>query len=281
MLAATPLGNRDDASERLRRLLVEADVVAAEDTRRLRRLAADLGVVIGGRVVSFYDAVEAGRAAGLVAAAAGGALVVVVSDAGTPLVSDPGYRLVVAAVAAGVRVTVAPGPSAVTAALAVSGLATDRFTFEGFLPRKGGERRRRLADLAPEPRTMVFFESPRRTHQTLTEMAAAFGQERPAALCRELSKTHEEVLRGTLADLVAATGDGVLGEVTLVVAGLAANDAPVPDAVELASRVAVAEAAGLTRKEALADVARSAGVPRRVVFDAVLAARRGGPHTPA
>lgn len=281
VLAATPLGNTDDASERLRRLLAEADVVAAEDTRRLHRLAADLGVVIGGRVVSFYDAVEAGRAAGLASAAAAGSLVVVVSDAGMPLVSDPGYRLVVAAVEAGVPVTVAPGPSAVTSALAVSGLPTDRFTFEGFLPRKGGERRRRLGELAVEPRTMVFFESPRRTHQTLTDMAAALGQDRLAALCRELTKTYEEVRRGTLAELAEATAHGVLGEVTLVVAGVSADGAAVPDAAELAARVADAEAAGLTRKEAMADVARSAGVPRRVVFDALIAARGGGPHTPA
>lgn len=273
VLAATPLGNRADASDRLRALLAEADVVAAEDTRRLRRLAADLGVTVGGRVVSFYDAVEAGRVAGLLDAAAAGQLVLVVSDAGTPVVSDPGYRLVAAAVDRGVRVSVAPGPSAVTAALAVSGLASDRFCFEGFPPRKSGDRARRFAHLAAEPRTMVFFESPRRVGSTLAELAEAFGDDRPAVLCRELTKTYEEVLRGSLAELVVAVAGGVLGEVTLVVAGAPAVDAGVLAAPELAARVTAAESAGLSRKEAMAEVARSAGVPRRVVYDAVLATK--------
>ncbi|MDQ1249704.1 MAG: rRNA (cytidine1402-2-O)-methyltransferase [Actinomycetota bacterium] len=273
VLAATPLGNRADASDRLRALLAEADVVAAEDTRRLRRLAADLGVTVGGRVVSFYDAVEAGRVAGLLDAAAAGQLVLVVSDAGTPVVSDPGYRLVAAAVDRGVRVSVAPGPSAVTAALAVSGLASDRFCFEGVPPRKSGDRARRFAHLAAEPRTMVFFESPRRVGSTLAELAEAFGDDRPAVLCRELTKTYEEVLRGSLAELVVAVAGGVLGEVTLVVAGARAVDAGVLAAPELAARVTAAEGAGLSRKEAMAEVARSAGVPRRVVSDAVLATK--------
>lgn len=271
VLAATPLGNPADASDRLRALLADADVVAAEDTRRVRRLAADLGVRIGGRVVSFYDAVEAGRVDGLLRAAEEGQTVLVVSDAGTPVVSDPGYRLVAAAVDRGVRVSVAPGPSAVTAALAVSGLPSDRFCFEGFPPRKAGERARRFAQLAAEQRTMVFFESPRRVGSTLAELAEAFGSGRPVVLCRELTKTYEEVLRGSLAEVAAAVADGVLGEVTLVVAGAAAADVGALEASELAARVAAAEAAGLSRKEAMAEVARSTGVPRRMVYDAVLA----------
>ncbi|MFM2437203.1 MAG: hypothetical protein RLZ55_2 [Actinomycetota bacterium] len=280
MLAGTPLGRPADASGRLAELLGAADVVAAEDTRRTRRLAADLGVAIGGRLVSFFDAVEAARVDQLVAAAAQGATVLVVSDAGMPLVSDPGYRLVVAAVAAGIEVTCAPGPSAVTAALAVSGLPADRFCFEGFLPRKTGDRRRRLAELATEPRTMVFFESPRRTAVTLADLAEAFGDDRAAALCRELTKTYEEVRRGALAELAAgAHRVDVLGEVTLVVAGADAG----PSSATPADLVGAYEdelAAGTPRREAMRRVAERLGVHRRDVYDAVLAAKQV-PQPPA
>ena len=272
VLAATPLGNPADASARLRDLLAGSDIVAAEDTRRARRLAADLDVTIGGQLVSFYEAVEAAKTPWLLAQAAAGATVLVISDAGTPVVSDPGYRLVAAAVAAEVPVGVAPGPSAVTAALAVSGLPTDRFTFEGFLPRKRGERARALAGLAAEPRTMVFFESPRRTHATLTQMAAAFGPERAAVVCRELTKTYEEVIRGTLADLVAATAAEVLGEVTIVVAGAPAQPREI-DAATLAAAHADLVAGGADGKAAMREVAGDFGVPKRLVYDAVLAAR--------
>lgn len=272
VLASTPLGNPADASARLRELIAGADVIAAEDTRRLRRLAADLGVEPTGRIVSFYDSVEQQRAEGLLAAAAEGQLVLVVSDAGTPVVSDPGFRLVAAAAELGLAVSVAPGPSAVTAALAVSGLPSDRFCFEGFPPRKAGERARRMADLASERRTMVFFESPRRTHDTLAAMAEAFGADRAAVLCRELTKTHEEVRRGSLGDLAASTSEGVLGEVTIVVAGAPARAAEAAPA-DLVAQVAAREAAGTARKEAIAEVAQAVGIPKREVYDAVVRAR--------
>lgn len=272
VLAATPLGNIADASPRLRTLLAEADVIAAEDTRRLRRLASDLGVEIGGEVVAYHDHNEAERAAELVARAQRGDTVVVVTDAGMPAVSDPGFRLAAAAAVADVPVTVAPGASAVTAALAVSGLPSDRFCFEGFPPRKPGRLATFLDALRTEPRTMVFFESPRRVDATLAAMAEAFGAERPAVLCRELTKTYEEIIRGTLGSLADATAGGVLGEVTLVVAGAPGASGQVStDPADLAAAVATAEAAGLTRKEAIAEVASSTGLPKRAVFDALVA----------
>jgi 16S rRNA (cytidine1402-2'-O)-methyltransferase len=271
ILAATPLGDPADASSKLLRLLASADIVAAEDTRRVRRLASDLGVRISGRVVSFYDAVEAAKSADLIAAAADGATVLVVSDAGTPVVSDPGYRLVAAAVEAGIPVQVAPGPSAVTAALAVSGLPSDRFTFEGFLPRRPGELARELADLATEPRTMVFFESPRRLPASLAAMVLAFGEQRPVAVCRELTKTYEEVVRGPVAQVAAALGDQVRGEITIVVAGCRDTGASWTDA-ELADAVTTQMAAGSSRRDSAAVVAERLGVPRRRVYQASLAA---------
>ena len=266
LLAATPIGNLADASPRLGAALGNADVVAAEDTRRLRRLAADLGVTIGGRVVSYFDANEAHRLPGMLAALDGGGTVLLVTDAGMPSVSDPGYRLVSTAVDAGHPVTVIPGPSAVLAALAVSGLPVDRFCFEGFLPRKAGERDRRLAELATEPRTMVFFEAPRRAGTTLAAMAKWFGAERTAAVCRELTKTHEEVRRGTLAELVAWAAAGVRGELTLVVGGGLALTSVAYDVVTL---VAEREAAGMSRRDAVAEVAATTGLRRREIYAAV------------
>jgi 16S rRNA (cytidine1402-2'-O)-methyltransferase len=268
VLAATPIGRVEDAPPRLAAELAAADVVAAEDTRRLRRLVSELGVDLTARVVSYFEGNEAARTPGLVEALLAGERVLLATDAGMPSVSDPGYRLVAAAVEAGIRVTAVPGPSAVLTALAVSGLPVDRFCFEGFLPRKGGERARRLAGLAAEPRTMVFFEAPHRTGAALAAMAEAFGGDRPAAVCRELTKTHEEVRRGPLADLVAWAGDGVRGEVTLVVAGATAAPAAT-DADSLRAAVADREAAGTTRKDAIAEVARATGVPKREVYQAV------------
>ncbi len=269
VLAATPIGRADDASPRLAHELATADVVAAEDTRRLARLARDLGVSVGGRVVSYFEGNETARTPALVEAMLAGERVLLVTDAGMPSVSDPGYRLVVAALEAGLDVIAVPGPSAVLTALAVSGLPVDRFCFEGFLPRKGGERSRRLADLAGEPRTMVFFEAPHRTETALTAMREAFGADRRAAVCRELTKTHEEVRRGLLAELVVWAADGVRGEVTIVVAG--APPAPTLPADPAAWRAAVAdlEAAGVPRKAAIAQVAKAAAVPKREVYDAV------------
>jgi 16S rRNA (cytidine1402-2'-O)-methyltransferase len=268
VLAATPIGRADDASPRLAAELQGADVVAAEDTRRLRRLATDLGIEIPGRVVSYFEGNEHFRTESLLESLLGGHRVVLVTDAGMPSVSDPGYRLVAAAVDRDITITSIPGPSAVLTALAVSGLPVDRFCFEGFLPRKPGERARRLAALDQEQRTLVFFEAPHRTHSTLKTMAEVLGGERRGAVCRELTKTHEEVRRGSLAELVAWAEPGVRGEVTIVLEG-----APVPEAVTdpavLAERVAEEEETGATRKEAIREVARRSGVPKRVVYDAV------------
>jgi 16S rRNA (cytidine1402-2'-O)-methyltransferase len=273
VLAATPIGRVGDAPPRLREELATADVVAAEDTRRLRRLVADLGVTIGGRVVSYFEGNESARTPALVEALERGDRVLVVTDAGMPSVSDPGFRLVVAAVERGIVVTAVPGPSAVLTALAVSGLPVDRFCFEGFLPRKAGERGRRLAALRDEPRTMVFFEAPHRTAATLTAMAEAFGPDRRAAVCRELTKTHEEVRRAGLADLGAWAADGVRGEVTLVVEGIGTDGRGIEvptDPASLAALVAEEELVGSTRKEAIVEVARQVGLPKRVVYDAVV-----------
>jgi len=268
VLARTPIGRADDAPPRLAAELAAADVVAAEDTRRLKRLTSDLGVEISGRVVSYFEGNEQARTPQLLEALQSGQRVVLVTDAGMPSVSDPGYRLVVAAVEAGIEVTSVPGPSAVLTALAVSGLPVDRFCFEGFLPRKAGERTRRLDLLADEPRTMVFFEAPHRTEAALLAMADAFGADRRAAVCRELTKTHEEVRRDGLGNLAAWAAEGVRGEVTVVVSG-AADDGPTTDPDTLRALVASEEAAGVPRKQAIGDVARRSGVPKRVVYDLV------------
>ncbi|MQY04039.1 Ribosomal RNA small subunit methyltransferase I [Actinomadura sp. RB68] len=273
LLGAAPIGRPEDASPRLRAALAAAPVIAAEDTRRLRRLTADLGVETSGRVVSYFDQNECARAEELLADLLAGRDVLVVTDAGLPGVSDPGYRLVVAAVAAGVPVSVLPGPSAVTTALVASGLPTDRFCFEGFPPRKPGERARRLAALAAEPRTMVFFEAPHRLAATLAAMGEAFGADRPAAVCRELTKTYEEIRRGPLGELAAWAEQGVRGEITLVVGG-APEPAGLTEPADLAAAVAGREEAGVPRKEAISEIAKENGVPKRVVYDAVVAARK-------
>lgn len=273
VLAATPIGNMGDASPRLASELARADVVAAEDTRRLRRLCSDLDVATTGRVMSLFDGNERARVDEVVAAVTDGARVLVVTDAGMPLVSDPGYRVVAACAQAGLEVTVVPGPSAALAALVVSGLPADRFCVEGFLPRKPGERDRRLADLVADQRTLVLFESPRRTAATLRALAAAFGAHRQAAVCRELTKTHEQVRRGTLGELAAETDERVLGEVTIVVAGRGPS---VTDENPVAL-VAAREQAGLSRREAIADVASELGLPKREVYAAVVEARSTTP----
>ncbi len=267
MLAATPIGRVEDASPRLAGELAGADVVAAEDTRRLRRLCDRLGVSVSARVVSYFEGNEARRTQDLLRSLREGLRVVLVTDAGMPSVSDPGYRLVAAAVDDGIAVTVVPGPSAVLAALAVSGLPVDRFCFEGFLPRKAGERRTRLAELISEPRTMVFFEAPHRTAAALSAMAEAFGGDRPAVVCRELTKVHEEVRRGGLDELGAWAADGVRGEVTVVVSGhVPAAPSHLTDG-EVAALVDEAERRGLSRKDAVTAVARDTGMARRAVYD--------------
>ena len=274
ILAAAPIGRADDASSRLAAELAAAPVIAAEDTRRLRRLAARLGVELTGRLVSYYEGAEAARQDFLLGELRAGHDVLLVTDAGMPGVSDPGYRLTAAAAQAGIRVTILPGPSAVTAALAVSGLPTDRFCFEGFPPRGRGDRSRRFAELTGERRTMVFFESPRRAGTTLSELSAAFGEERRAVVCRELTKTHEEIRRGTLAGLAAWAASGLLGEITVVVEGApAARGADSGDVSAAVAEVNRRVAGGLSRKDAIAAVAAETGVPRNRVYDAVLSSR--------
>jgi len=280
IVAGAPLGQTGDVSPRLRETLGTAGVIAAEDTRRLRRLAADLGVTVSGRVVSYYDAVEAARVPGLLAALGAGSDVVLISDGGMPAVSDPGYRLVRAAVRAGYVVTSLPGPSAVTTALAVSGLPSDRFCFEGFLPRAQAGRARRLAELREEPRTMVFFEAPHRISVTLEAMSTALGPDRRAVACRELTKTHEEIVRGSLSDLQAWAAAGVRGELTLVVAGWEPQR-PAGGASDFVAQVRAREATGTLRKEAIAESARHFGVPKREVYDAVVAARAQSQSKPS
>ncbi|RRR81642.1 16S rRNA (cytidine(1402)-2'-O)-methyltransferase [Streptomyces sp. RP5T] len=273
VLAGTPIGDIADAPPRLAAELAGADVVAAEDTRRLRRLTQGLGVTPKGRIVSYFEGNEAARTPELVEELLGGARVLLVTDAGMPSVSDPGYRLVAAAVEKDIRVTAVPGPSAVLTALALSGLPVDRFCFEGFLPRKAGERLSRLREVAEERRTLVYFEAPHRLDDTLAAMAEVFGAERRAAVCRELTKTYEEVRRGALGALAEWAADGVRGEITVVVEGAPEKAAGEIDDAELVRRVRVREEAGERRKEAIAAVAVEAGVPKRVVFDAVVAAK--------
>ncbi|MFC8709742.1 16S rRNA (cytidine(1402)-2'-O)-methyltransferase [Streptomyces sp. NPDC057197] len=278
VLAGTPIGDVQDAPPRLAAELAEADVIAAEDTRRMRRLAQALGVTPRGRVVSYFEGNESARTPELVEELTGGARVLLVTDAGMPSVSDPGYRLVAAAVERDVRVTAVPGPSAVLTALALSGLPVDRFCFEGFLPRKAGERRSRLREVAAERRTLVFFESTHRIEDTLAAMAEEFGADRRAAVCRELTKTYEEVRRGGLGELAAwaVENGGVRGEITVVVEGAPETGPAEIGAEELVRRVRVREEAGERRKEAIAAVAAAAGLPKREVFDAVVAAKHSG-----
>jgi 16S rRNA (cytidine1402-2'-O)-methyltransferase len=281
VLAGTPIGDVADAPPRLAAELESADIVAAEDTRRLRRLTQALGVHTQGRVVSYFEGNESARTPELVEALAGGARVVLVTDAGMPSVSDPGYRLVAAAVEKNIKVTAVPGPSAVLTALALSGLPVDRFCFEGFLPRKAGERLGRLREVAQERRTLVYFEAPHRLDDTLVAMAEVFGAERRAAVCRELTKTYEEVKRGGLSELAAWAADGVRGEITVVVEGAPEAGPGELDADELVRRVRVREEAGERRKEAIAAVAAEAGLPKREVFDAVVAAKNADRPAPS
>ena len=268
LLAATPIGDVRDASPRVIAALEEADVVAAEDTRRVLALASRLGIKLGGRLIALHDHNEAEKAAGIVEAAQGGARVVFVSDAGMPTVSDPGFRLARAAIDAGVPLSVLPGPSAPLVALALSGLPSDRFAFEGFLPRKDGEATRYLQDLATDPHTLIFFESPRRAATTLSRMAEVLGGDRRAALCRELTKDYEEVRRGTLGELAEGTDD-VLGEVTIVVAGYE-RSARAEDHV---GAVLALAAEGMRLKDAAAEVAAATGARKNDLYKAALAAK--------
>lgn len=269
LLAATPIGNLGDASLRLRETLAHARVIAAEDTRHTAQLLRLLEIESRAELVALHDHNEHERAASLVERAKHEDIVLV-SDAGMPTVSDPGYRVVQLAAEQGVQVSVIPGPSAVITALAVSGLPTDRFAFEGFLPRKPGERARLLAELANERRTLVWFESPSRVAQALEDLAQAFGVDRPAAVCRELTKLHEEVKRGGLGELAAWAADGVRGEIVLVVGGAPAQAVSLEAALaEVTGRVA----AGERLKDVARDVSTVTGISSKELYAAALAAR--------
>jgi 16S rRNA (cytidine1402-2'-O)-methyltransferase len=272
VVCGTPIGNLEDAPPRLARVLAEADLIACEDTRQTRKLLTHLGVKT--RMTSYHDVDERDRASELADRVAGGLRLALVTDAGMPAVSDPGYHLVAACLERGAQVEVVPGPSAVLAALVVSGLPTDRFCFEGFPPRRTGARDRRLAELATEPRTMVFFEAPHRALATLAAMAAAFGDDRPCAVVRELTKIHEEVLRGSLAEVAARlAANRPRGELTLVVGGAAASRPGVAGTSDLAAEVAALVAGGASTRDAIAAVARASGAPRRAVYQAVIDVR--------
>lgn len=269
LLAATPIGDVGDASSRFIRALTEAEVIGAEDTRRLLALAQRLDVRVNGKILSLHDHNESDRASTIVDFAEDGHRVLLVSDAGMPTVSDPGFRVVREAVSRGVRVSALPGPSAPVTALAVSGLPSDRFTFEGFLPRKEGEAQRYLANVAALPHTLIFFESPKRLHDTLVRMAEAFGGAREAVVCRELTKTHEEILRGDLNTLIARTTGEVLGEITIVVAG----NREAGDARDHVQAVLALAAEGMRLKEAAAQVAEATGLRKNDLYKAALARR--------
>lgn len=272
VLAATPIGNYGDASIRLTELLGTADIVAAEDTRRLHRLVQGLGVTVAGRIISYHEHNEATRTAELLDQVRDGKTLVMVTDAGMPAVSDPGFRLVAAAVEAGLTVTTAPGPSAVLSALALSGLPTDRFCFEGFLPRKAGERSSRLTELGGERRTMVFFEAPHRLEVMIRALRENFGPERRGAVCRELTKTYEEVIRGTLAELLTWAEDNeIRGEIAVVVAGAAQREVSKPEDHVAAVNSLMGQ--GIRLKDAVAAVAEDARISKRELYSAVLAAR--------
>jgi len=273
ILAGTPIGDTASASPRLVQTLQGAQVIAAEDTRRLTDLLHRLQISTSARIVSYFEGNEAARTQELVEVLLAGQDVVVVTDAGMPSVSDPGFRLVSAAIEHGVRVTSIPGPTAVTTALAISGMPTDRFCFEGFLPRKRGERRRRLQELVDEPRTTVLYEAPHRVADLLHDAVEILGAQRHAAICRELTKTYEEVHRGTLAQLRDWVEQGVRGEITLVLAGATAQTVSLADAVGMVDEVV---ADGEKTSRAVAGIAARTGLRRRELYDAFLAARRAG-----
>ncbi len=274
VLVATPIGNLEDMSQRAVRILGEADAIACEDTRRTRKLLTHFGVVARDLIV-FNDATERRKTEDLLARLRRGDTIALASDAGTPGLSDPGYRLVRACAAEGIDVSIVPGPNAALSALVVSGLPPGRFVFEGFLPRRGGERKRHLEALRDEPRTLVFYESPHRVEEALADLVEVFGP-RNAALVRELTKMFEEVRRGPLDELLAGVReDPPKGEIVLVVSGAVGDHRPEPDAGELAARARALMSSGIERKEALSETAREAGVARRKVFDALLETNEG------
>ncbi len=274
ILAATPLGNPGDASPRLKSAIENASIIAAEDSRRFHRLCADIDVTFTARVLSFFEGNEEDRTRELIAELKSGATVLVVSDAGMPTISDPGFRLMRDAIAGGIEVLVIPGPSAVTMSVALSGLPTDRFSFEGFPPRTAGARLATFEKLRFEERTMVFFEAPHRLTDSLIDAVNVFGADRLGAICREMTKRYEETIRGNLGELSAwASSNEVLGEITLVIAG-AVTDSASLTATDMVGRVREFEAAGMDRKSAIATVAEEFGIAKRLVYAAVIDANK-------
>ncbi len=274
ILAATPLGNPGDASPRLKSAIENASIIAAEDSRRFHRLCADIQVTFTARVLSFFEGNEEDRTRELIAELKSGATVLVVSDAGMPTISDPGFRLMRDAIAEGIEVSVIPGPSAVTMSVALSGLPTDRFSFEGFPPRTAGARLATFEKLRFEERTMVFFEAPHRLTDSLIDAVNVFGADRLGAICREMTKRYEETIRGNLGELSAwASSNEVLGEITLVIAG-AVTDSASLTATDMVGRVREFEAAGMDRKSAIATVAEEFGIAKRLVYAAVIDANK-------
>ena len=274
ILAATPLGNPGDASARLIAALTDADVIAAEDSRRFHRLAADLGVTFTARVLSFFEGNEDARTQEVLELLKTGSKVVVVSDAGMPTISDPGFRLMRDAIAANIEVSVLPGPSAVTMAIALAGLPTDRFTFDGFAPRASGARQKFYESLRFEERTIVLFEAPHRLAESLADAVTAIGGERQGAICREMTKRYEETIRGTLSELHKwSVSNEVLGEITLVIAGAPVGDAAATSA-DMVARVREFERAGMDRKGAIATVAEEFKIPKKIVYAAVVDANK-------
>ncbi|OKL46257.1 16S rRNA (cytidine(1402)-2'-O)-methyltransferase [Boudabousia liubingyangii] len=269
-LAGTPIGDTRDASPRLINAIQHADIIAAEDTRRALNLAGRLGIKPGGKLVPLHEHNESGKSPEIIEAAQNGARILVISDAGMPTVSDPGYDLIQAALAAGTPIRIIPGPSAVLTALAASGMPTDRFTFEGFMPRKDGQRSATLSALKNEKRTMIFFDSPRRTHDSLKVMAQVFGEERPAAVCRELTKTHEEIMRGTLKELIEKTSGEVLGEITIVVHGATPK---APEIEDYLPAVLTLVDGGMKLKAAAAQIAEESGLRKNQLYQAALDAK--------
>lgn len=274
ILAATPLGNPGDASSRLKDAIAGASIIAAEDSRRFHRLCADIEVTFTARVLSFFEGNEIDRTRELITELKSGAIVLVVSDAGMPTISDPGFRLMRDAIAEGIEVSVIPGPSAVTMAIALSGLPTDRFSFEGFAPRTSGARIASFEKLRFEERTMVFFEAPHRLADSLQDALSVFGGHRKAAICREMTKKYEETIRGNMAELAKwATSNEVLGEITLVIEG-AVVDAASLTSHDMVARVREFESAGMDRKSAIASVAQEFGIAKRLVYAAVVDANK-------
>jgi 16S rRNA (cytidine1402-2'-O)-methyltransferase len=274
ILAATPLGNPGDASSRLKSAIQDATIIAAEDSRRFHRLCQDVEVTFTAKVVSFFEGNEEDRTKELLAELKNGATVLVVSDAGMPTISDPGFRLLREAIAQDIQVQVIPGPSAVTMAIALSGLPTDRFSFEGFPPRTAGARSATFEKLRFEERTMVFFEAPHRLKESLSDAVEGFGPERKGAICREMTKRYEESIRGTLSELLSwASSNEILGEITLVIQG-AEIDSALRTANDMVDRVREFEAAGMDRKGAIATVADEFGISKRLVYAAVVDANK-------